>query len=76
MNANDIYYKVACTTTTTTPVRGSGLGLGARVHAERAAEDHSLDVREILMELGERRMVGGQEDMIVDVALDLAKRNS
>ncbi len=41
-------------------------------HAEKAAADHGLDVREILVELGHRRMVGGQEDMIVDVALDLA----
>ena len=28
---------------------------------------------DILVELGKRRMVGGQEDMIVDVALDLLK---
>lgn len=42
-------------------------------HAERAAEEYGLDVREILVELGARRMVGGQEDMIVDVALDLLK---
>ncbi len=42
-------------------------------HAEKAAEEYGLDVREILVELGERRMVGGQEDMIVDVALDLLK---
>ena len=42
-------------------------------HAENAAEQYGLDTRDILMELGERRMVGGQEDMIVDVALDLVK---
>ena len=41
-------------------------------HAERAAEEFDLDTRAILIELGRRRMVGGQEDMIVDVALDLA----
>jgi 4-hydroxy 2-oxovalerate aldolase len=43
-------------------------------HAEKAAADHGLDVRSILVELGARRMVGGQEDMIVDVALDLLAR--
>ncbi len=43
-------------------------------HAEAAAEQYELDTRDILMELGERRMVGGQEDMIVDVALDLVKQ--
>ncbi len=42
-------------------------------HAEKAAEMYDLDTRDILLELGARRMVGGQEDMIVDVALDLVK---
>ncbi len=43
-------------------------------HAEKAAADYGLDVRTILIELGNRRMVGGQEDMIVDVALDLLEQ--
>lgn len=40
-------------------------------HAEVAAEKYGIKTIDILVELGRRRMVGGQEDMIVDVALDL-----
>lgn len=43
-------------------------------HAETASEKYGVKTVDILVELGRRRMVGGQEDMIVDVALDLAQR--
>jgi 4-hydroxy 2-oxovalerate aldolase len=43
-------------------------------HSEVAAKKYGLKAVDILVELGRRRMVGGQEDMIVDVALDLLKR--
>lgn len=43
-------------------------------HAEVAAAKYNLKAVDILVELGKRRMVGGQEDMIVDVALDLLRQ--
>lgn len=44
-------------------------------HSEVAAKRYGLKTVDILVELGRRRMVGGQEDMIIDVALDLAKQH-
>nr|WP_239008136.1 4-hydroxy-2-oxovalerate aldolase [Burkholderia anthina] len=41
------------------------------LHSEAAAAKYGIRTVDILVELGKRRMVGGQEDMIVDVALDL-----
>lgn len=43
------------------------------LHAERAAERFNIDVRDIIIELGKRKAVGGQEDWIIEVASDLAK---
>lgn len=43
-------------------------------HAENASKVYNVDTREVLTELGNRRMVGGQEDMIIDVALDILKK--
>lgn len=40
--------------------------------AQRAGEKYGVSSRDILVELGRRKTVGGQEDMIEDVALDLA----
>jgi 4-hydroxy-2-oxovalerate/4-hydroxy-2-oxohexanoate aldolase len=41
--------------------------------AKRAAERYGVSSRDILVEMGRRKTVGGQEDMIEDVALDMAR---
>lgn len=43
------------------------------LHAKRAAERYDVDVREIMVELGRREAVAGQEDWVIDVAMDVAK---
>ncbi len=44
------------------------------LHTARAADRFKVDARDILVELGRRRIVGGQEDMIIDVAYQLAQQ--
>lgn len=43
------------------------------LHAQKAAERYGVPQSEILLELGRRKVVGGQEDMIIDVAIGLAR---
>jgi 4-hydroxy 2-oxovalerate aldolase len=45
-------------------------------HAETVARSTGLDARDILVEVGARKLIGGQEDMITDVALDLLERRT
>ena len=42
--------------------------------AKRAGEKYGVPTKEIILELGRRGVIGGQEDMIVDVAAELAGR--
>ncbi|MFF5085028.1 4-hydroxy-2-oxovalerate aldolase [Actinoplanes sp. NPDC000266] len=42
------------------------------LHTRRAASKYNVAEADVLLELGRRRVVGGQEDMIIDVAIELA----
>lgn len=46
------------------------------LHAKRAEKKHGVSSRAILMELGRMGAVGGQEDMIEDVALEMKKKSA
>ena len=41
-------------------------------HAYRAAERYEVSGAEILMRCGERKLIGGQEDQIIDIAAELS----
>jgi 4-hydroxy 2-oxovalerate aldolase len=44
------------------------------LHATRAAKRYQVDVADILLECGRRKLVGGQEDMIIEIAVRLAEQ--
>jgi 4-hydroxy 2-oxovalerate aldolase len=46
------------------------------LHAQKAAERYGVPQADILLELGRRKVVGGQEDMIIDVAVELARQHA
>ena len=43
------------------------------LHSKRAADRFGVSARDILVELGRRKMIGGQEDMIMDTAMTMAR---
>jgi 4-hydroxy 2-oxovalerate aldolase len=54
----------------------AGVYSSFHLHAERAAAKYGVHARDVLVELGRRRIVGGQEDMIIEVAAELAAREA
>jgi len=52
----------------------AGVRSSVQLHAQSAARQYGLKTVETLVELCRRKMLGGREDMTVDVALDLLAR--
>ena len=53
----------------------AGVFSAFKVHVLRAAETFNVDPKDIFMEVGKRKAVGGQEDIIIEVAQKLRQRN-
>jgi 4-hydroxy-2-oxovalerate aldolase len=54
----------------------AGVYSSFRLHAERASARYGVPAREILVELGRRAVVGGQEDVIIEVAAEMAGKSA
>ena len=52
----------------------AGVFSGFAPHVKMAAERFGVDMRDILIELGRKKIVAGQEDIIVDIAANLKQR--
>jgi 4-hydroxy 2-oxovalerate aldolase len=52
----------------------AGVFSGFSKHVKRISLEYQVDPRDVYFELGRRKAVGGQEDMIIEVVLDLVKR--
>ena len=69
--------KVVPTIHSTSVISGlSGVFSGFMKPVNRIAEQNGLDPRDIFFELGRRKIIAGQEDMILEVAKDLVQRRN
>jgi len=76
-NSENVIAKIQNSPSITSITLTSGLAgvfSGFAPHAKRAAERFNLDPRDVLMELGRRKVVAGQEDKIIQIALELSSR--
>ncbi len=53
----------------------AGVFSGFSKHVTRIAAEYGVDQRDVYFELGKRKVVAGQEDLIIEVVLDIVKRN-
>ncbi|MCE2962254.1 MAG: 4-hydroxy-2-oxovalerate aldolase [Chitinophagales bacterium] len=51
----------------------AGVFSGFSKHVKRISEEFKIDQRDIYFELGKRRVVAGQEDIIIEVAMEILK---
>ncbi len=54
----------------------AGIGSSFLGRAQTVAQQFGVDVRDLLIELGRRKLVAGQEDLIAEIAMELVKANS
>ena len=78
LDASDIaekyLMKIMPTINSTSLVSGlSGVFAGFLKPVNRAAKEFSVDPRDLFFELGNRKVVAGQEDIIIEVAKSLSK---
>lgn len=52
----------------------AGVFSGFAPHVKKAAERYGVDPRDIFIELGKKKVVAGQEDYVVDIAVYLAQK--
>ncbi len=51
----------------------AGVFSGFARHVSRISNEYKVDSRDVYFELGRRKIIGGQEDMIIEVVMDLIK---
>jgi 4-hydroxy 2-oxovalerate aldolase len=52
----------------------AGVFSGFSKHVNRISKEYNVDQRDVYFELGRRKVVAGQEDLIIEVVLDIVKR--